>query len=74
MKLALIFFGLALIRMLGSELHEKQLPQISKPLPSAPHNPAGYSLQWRPWTSVENYRYRTGLRFAGGTTWERYFP
>lgn len=70
MRFALIF--LALIAMPGSELHEEQLPPLPKPPQGAPHTPTGYSLQWRPWVSLENYRYRTGSRFVGGTTWERY--
>jgi hypothetical protein len=72
LKFALIFSTLALVGMPGSELHEKQLRPLPKPPRRAPHNPVDYSLQWGRWTTVENYRYRTGSRFAGGTTWERY--
>lgn len=72
MKFALIFLTLALTGTPGSKLHEEQLPPLPKPPRMTPHNPAGYSLQWRPWTSVENYRYLTGSRSVGGTTWERY--
>jgi hypothetical protein len=58
--------GQALIGMPGEQ------PATSPPFKSAAHKPQDESIDWRHWVVSENFRYRVGCRYAGGTSWERY--
>lgn len=58
--------GQALIGMPGEQ------PATSPPFKSAAHRPQGESIDWQHWVVSENFRYRVGSRYAGGTNWERY--
>jgi hypothetical protein len=40
--------------------------------PPAAQKPQGEPIDWRHWVVSENFRYRVGSRYAGGTDWERY--
>ena len=58
--------GQALIGMPGEQ------PATSPPLKSVAQKPPGESIDWRHWVVSENFRYRVGCHYAGGTDWERY--
>jgi hypothetical protein len=58
--------GQALIGMPGEQ------PATSPTFESAAQKPQGESIDWRHWVVSENFRYRVGCRYAGGTDWERY--
>jgi hypothetical protein len=47
-------------------------PATSPPFKSAAHKPQDELIDWRHWVVSENFRYRVGCRYAGGTDWERY--
>ncbi len=65
-------WAINLVGMPGSEEPAPAHPRIQHhKLPRNTSVPAS-TVDWHPWVNTQNFRYRTGSRYAGSASWERY--
>jgi hypothetical protein len=61
-----------LIGMPGSEQVAPKHPRIHPSKSSGIRSPRTGTIDWQPWVNTQNFRYRTGCRYTGDASWERY--
>jgi hypothetical protein len=65
--------AIKLIGMPGSEQAVPTHPRIHSPSKKSGNRSArSATIDWHPWVSTQNFRYRTGYRDTGSASWERY--